>query len=84
MSVEFKDGNGLVGPNFDKLEESDAVEGERILRFGSTCQLQGLQELVLRYLCHQLELPLKGPKASLLKSLEIYVCVLNKGRKITN
>jgi len=84
MSVEFKDGNGLVGPNFDNLEESDAAEGERILRFGSTCQLQGLQELVLRYLCHQLELPLTGTKASLLKSLEIYVCVLNKGRTISN
>ena len=73
MSVEFKDGNGLVGPNLDNLQEKDAIEGEQILRFGSTDQLKGLPELVLKYLCHLLDLPFNGPKESLLKSLEIYV-----------
>ena len=77
MNVEFKDGNGLVGPNFDSLDERDAMEGERILHFGSTYQLNGLQELVLKYLCHQLDLPFNGSKASLLKSLEIHVWLLN-------
>jgi hypothetical protein len=78
MNVAFKDGNGLVGPNFDGLEEKDVSEGERILRFGSTSQLNGLQELVLKYLCHQLELPVNGPKESLCKLLEIYVCMPSK------
>jgi hypothetical protein len=73
MGVAFKDGNGLAGPNFDSLEETGVIEGERILRFGSNHQLEGLQELVLSYLCHQLELPSNGPKDNLSKLLKIYV-----------
>jgi hypothetical protein len=79
MDVKFRDGNGLSGPNFDNLEEKDSIEGEQILRFGSTHQLNRLQELVLKYLCHQLELPASGSKEDLLKSLEIHVCFPNNG-----
>jgi len=75
MNVKFNDGNGLVGPDFDNLGEKNAKEGERILHFGSGDQLSGLQELVLRYLCHLHELPFNGSKATLLKSLELFVCI---------
>ena len=77
MNVKFEDGNGLSSPNFDNLGEKDVIEGERILRFGSAYQLSGLQELVLKYLCHQLELPSNGSKNSLLKLLETYVRFAN-------
>jgi len=81
MGVAFKDGNGLVGPSFDSLEEKDVIEGEQILRLGSNDQLGGLQELVLRYLCHQLELPFNGPKEGLCNLLKIYVSLPNHGPK---
>jgi hypothetical protein len=79
MEMTFKDGNGRAGLNFD-LEEKDVIEGERILRFGSNHQLEGLQELILKHLCHQLELPYNVPKESLCKSLKIYVSLPNHGR----
>ncbi len=74
MKVTLKDGNGLVGPDLANLDEKDAIKGEQILRFGSGHQLSGLQELVLRYLCHLHELPFNGSKPTLLKALESYVC----------
>ncbi len=50
---------------------------EQILRFGSNDQLEDLKELILRHLCHQLELPSNGPKESLCKLLKTYVGLLN-------
>ena len=75
MKVTLKDGNGLVGPDCANLDKKDAIKGEQMLRFGSGHQLSSLQELVLRYLCHLHELPFNGSKATLLKSLELFVCV---------
>jgi hypothetical protein len=74
MNVIFKDGSGLISPDFDKLDGKHIIKGDHILRFGSSSQLKDLQELVLKYLCYQRDLPTNGSKENMIKLLETYVC----------